>query len=921
MRAHRFRLVPLLALCLLATACPSKGGGGGGTPDPLAGLTPEYDIQMPGLTGRVELLRDEHGIAHLFCQTDDDCLKAEGYVQAHDRFFEMDFYRHYAEGRLGADLLSAFTSKVRPVDRLYRRMFTDPDTGESVIKGIDAGLDDATRAFIQDFTDGVNAYLADLHTNQKWTEVPAEYQSALLSNGPDIYQGNADPDPWTVDDTLAVARFFTWDLSETFDQDLLGGKLASHLTPTQVADLVPFKAMDPTYVVPNYWGQQPLSRPLKLAPAVQTRLRSAAPILDKTLKQVQDLGPWVHPLGLVPASNNWVVSASQSSTGHPLVADDPHLQLLSPSIWWEVHVDSKSLPGATGSLKFEGTIFPGTPGVIIGHTDHLGWAVTVTGYDVTDDFVETVSGVDKVKINGQDVAVKKTLVKMPNGPGPNDYDMEKICYVPQHGPIISVDGMSDNDLADPSKPCVDPAVGTQAMSVKWTGQQPTYEITAVNQLLHARTVTEAKAALNNFGVGAQNWVVGDTAGHILYYPHAKVPLRAGDLTQHPPYLPVPGDGSADWTGKYIPNADIPQALDPGQGFVVTANNDIEGVTDDGNPLNDKYYLYPTRDLGLRAGRITRLLQKAIADHGNVTPDDMKAIQTDTHWAFAEWIAPYLIQAGKDDPTDVTNLGLQPYLDRLAAWDFSTPTGLDGSDPVSSSPVADATVKANSVATTIFASFFLHAMDRTFGDELKASGVISDDHVPNQQPFQRVLYEILSAPNAALDGYFDDVSTTGVVETRDQILLGALADAVTELKGRLGDNAGDWLWGRLHTSVFPSVFGLLGAPSDPFAMAPVANDGADHTIDVSNYDRSYHSGAGPSMRIVTDVDPAGVLSWQVIPGGEIDLPDSPNLADQLPMWLGDTYVPMAFDLKTALGDAEARQKAGNAGARWSFGPGK
>ena len=901
------RLVPLLALCLLAAGCPKPGGGGGtdgGTPDPFAGLTADATVKVSGMTAAADVLRDEQGIAHIFCKTDLDCIRAEGYVMAHDRLFEMDFYRHYAEGRLGAITPSAF---VRPTDRYYRRMMTGRD-GTWVVDAMDKALPDTDRAYLQAFTDGVNAYIADIG-KQPWAKASDEYQYPLLN------QGVSPPAPWTIKDSLAVGRLFSYQLSNSFDDEVNQAVWASKLDPQTYQDLQLSKPVDPTFVLPNFYGGAPLSSPLDPAPFLR-RMHDLAPLVDQ-LQQYDEAQKALRlaPLGPHPGSNDWIVSAGLSSTGHPLVANDPHLSLYAPSVWWSVHLDSMSRPGATGSLEAKGNTFPGVPGVIIGTTQHIGWGVTTVGYDVTDVYVEQVTGVDKVSFNGQDVTVKKVTVKMPTGPGADQYDTEKVCVVPEHGPIMMVTGMSDQDLADPSKPCVDPAVGTTAISVRWTGQDPSNELGAFRGLLYAQNVNEAKTAIAKFQVGAQNFVVGDTAGHILYDPHATVPIRGGDLTTNPPWLPMPGDGSTEWTGT-ISDADLPQAMDPQKGWVVTANNDQVGTTEDNNPLNDKYYLYFTNAIGIRAGRITKLLKDTISQNGKVSPDDMKRIQNDAYYQFGALMVPFLQQAATDDPSDVTTMGLKPYLDRLANWSFDTPTGLDGSDPAASSPVTDAKTLSDSIATTIFASWYFHALDDTLADELTAAGIIKPGaSVPGGGQMDKAFYFICKENK---DTYFDNVSTTGTTETRDQVLLGALKEAVASLTAKLGADPSKWLWGRLHVTDLPSPFGAFSS-NDPYKGPTVANNGGLYTVDVSPYGRSYHNGHGPSMRIVTDVDPAGVKSWQVIPGGEIDFLASPNREDQLPLWLSGDYLDIPFSLDGAISAEKKRDAAGTLPGRWVFGP--
>ena len=906
---RRRQLALLLAPVALFLGCSEGGGGGGeGYEDPFAGLEVDHEIALSNLEGRVEVLRDPNGVAHIFCQYELDCIRAQGFVQAHDRFFQMDFFRSLASGRLGRAV--GRIPQARGPDRFYRRMMTASD-GRPVVEHIEESLSPETRAFVQAFADGVNDYLAVMG-KAPWAPVPDEYASPFIVYGQDLIDGNYQPEPWTVTDTLHIARFFTFVLSDRFDEELRLADYAARLDPQMFSDLLPVQPLDPTFAVPGFYERRNLGRPFRLRAETAQAVARVRPLIEGLRSQREAMGALRNPFGEWPGSNNWIVHSSKSETGNPLVANDPHLSLTAPALWWETHLDAVSLPGATGELKVKGVIFPGTPGVIIGHTQHLAWGDTVVGYDVTDLYVEEVAGVDQVLFEGQPVQVVKTVVRFPVGPGPDDYDEEKICVVPHHGPIMVADGMTDDELADPDLPCVDPARGAKALSVRWVGQMPTQELDVVWRLLHAKDVDEAKAALDDWGVGAQNWVVGDTAGNILYYPRALVPIRKWDLEQAPPFLPLPGTGKYEWSG-WIPNEDIPQAKNPSAGFVVTANADIAGVTEDGNPLNDPYYLYWGVDLGLRAGRITRLLEKALED-GVVTVEEMKAIQNDDYWELAELLVPYILAAADSRPDLVSGLDLDGAIARLRAWNFETPTGLATDDP--DGPLSmDTKEVSDAVAASLFGAWYYAVLDRTYLDELVAAGVVQGRQAPTDQPFQKALYFMLRDGN---DTYWDDVSTPEK-ETQEDVLLKALRDAMDRLETAIGGPMDEWVWGRVHVMPLYSPFGQLGAPTDDYQYAPRANGGGMHSIDVANYNRNFEQHAGPSLRIVTDVSPDGVRSWQVIPGGIVDDMGDPNREDQLSLWLAGEYKALPFDAAGALEAAKVRAATNLPdGARWTAG---
>jgi len=483
--------------------------------------------------------------------------------------------------------------------------------------------------------------------------------------------------------------------------------------------------------------------------------------------------------------------------------------------------------------------------------------------------------------------------------------------VPHHGPLWVSEGISARDLADPAKPCSDAALGSKAFSGRWTGMDPSSEFSAFRGMLYAQDIDEAKQAWLNFKVGAQNLVVGDNKGGVLYFPYARVPMRDGDLAANPPWLPLPGEGGYEWLGD-VPADELPQK-EITQGYLVTANNDIAGVTEDGNPVNDKHYLFRTRDLGLRAGRITRLL-KAASALGPLDLDTMRSIQSDTVSDFAAGFVPALLAAADARADLVTSLNLAAPLARLRAWNFEQPTGLEefrADAPPSNNPKE----RDDAIATSIFAAFLYHAIEGTFRDELDAAGIkVAQRFARPDQSLQKALYFALTEHKEV---YFDDLATPNTVETREETLLGALAGAVTELGAKLGTDDTKWLWGRLHQVELQSIFGVFGVPND-FGIGPVPQPGGFHTINVANFDRDYLTTAGPSVRMLTDVIAEGPASEQIIPGGVIDQLGNPNRDDQLLPWLRGEYKVIVNEQEQVKAAAIARDaQGGSPGGRWLF----
>ena len=254
-----------------------------------------------------------------------------------------------------------------------------------------------------------------------------------------------------------------------------------------------------------------------------------------------------------------------------------------------------------------GLAFPGIQPIILGHNHDIAWGATVAYHDVSDAYLETLTpdGTGVVlqrRRNVQIQTISDETINLQSG-SPVIYNVE---VVPQHGPIVP--NIVNHAVVPP-----DPTVG--AVSIKWTGLAATHELTAIFNLLRATDVDSARTALLDFGVGAQNWMIGDTSGNILWTSHALVPTRdrrafKWDAATYQGTLPcfvLPGDGTAEWTG-FLPDNTVPWEKNPAAGFISTANNDPIGVTlnndpssgtlPDGTPM----YLSCTYDLGFQGGQ-------------------------------------------------------------------------------------------------------------------------------------------------------------------------------------------------------------------------------------------------------------------------------------------------------------------------------
>jgi penicillin amidase len=938
-------LAPALAGCYVddeTTASSGTTSTSGGATTPLGASVPvDERLQIDNLSGPVDVIRDKYGRPHIYATTVPDAMRVEGYLVASDRTFQMEFYRRVSEGRL-SEILSDTTADVIDLDISYRHIGL-ARTAQAQYDALPAG----------DLKDAVDAYADGV--SQLWKKIADGF--VPLPDGIIGIPRSAFT-PWTGVDSLAVARFQTYELSYDADTDVSNTMFFDAARST-------FTATDPD---PSISGRAGLERDLfRFAPAdpattttgypttsgpgtkLPPHLTSGGPKAPDLLKIAPGYLAAMHQqrrlftrLGF--GSNNWAVSGTRSQDGHALVASDPHLELSAPAVFWPVSIQVKAPAGGDSSqnLSVGGLAFPGIPGIILGHNANIGWGATVAGYDVSDAYAETVTPDGSgVVYQGKDVpfqTIDETIV-LQSGP-PYVYQVQ---VVPEHGPILP---NIQNHVVVPA----DPATG--AVSIKWTGFQPTHELEAVFDLLRATDVDSAYTALQNFGVGGQNWMIADTNGDILWTSHVLVPMRdprsfkwdAQNYTGTLPCMILPGDGTAEWEG-FLPDALVPWEKNPAAGYISTANNDPIGVTLDNDPSNKTLpdgtpmYLHCMFDVGFREGRIHTLLA---AQQTPFVPPDLATIQGDVRSATGSALVPELLAALAAADAELLTPGTHPDLATVVndpAYDAATMLevsqllttwgsahdfdALSGIDPDTNMPLPATGTSAGEVeasqATLIFNAWFVRLLTRTFGDELAMMNVSMDQDVE-----AKAMLRLVSADPTTLATYdaatgdsllWDDITTPTVLESRYDRMVRAMLDALSDLSMSSGTDLSAYRWGSLHTVTFtPDIpfFTALAIPPAGDTVFPngFPRHGDSFCIDASQFTyaaatdpQDFTYGAGPTQRFVADMDPAGPVVANALPGGNIWYPSSPHFRDEAEYWRRNETHPVPFLLADVLAAKE------------------
>jgi penicillin amidase len=564
-------------------------------------------ITVAGIHDLVEIIRDVHGIPHIYAQNEPDLFFAMGYAMAQDRLWQMEFYRRVGTGRL-AEILG---KEALEADRHFRTLAAG---------GRHRSLPDEAGILTDAFVAGINAYL-ERHRDR----LPLEFK--LLG---------FQPEPWQSDDVSAIYTLINWGLSLGWKVDLTAADILKKVGKDHFRD---------AFAPPAEAGR-PIA--LEIDPIPTLDFSGVVATFSK-VSRLTDFTP-------APASNNWAISGTRSVTGKPLLANDTHMPLTNPSLWWEVHLVCPTIDAA-------GFAIPGLSGLPLGHNRHVAWGVTNVMVDDVDFYIERLNPQNPLQYRYEDHwedmrSVRQTIrVK---GAAPVDIDIR----LTRHGPVI------ENGQFDDSN---------QVVSARWAVNDLDLPARAAFRLLKAATVADVVETLKDWGAPGQNFVFADTNGSIGYWCCAAIPIRPRGNG----LLPVPGWTDADEWAGYLPFEKRPHVIDPPDGYVASANNAVSDIT---FPDVIGTYWEPI-------DRISRI-RELIADKPKLSVDDMTAIQTDVACPLAAELMPLMLSVMDQRFTAEPEA---PTRDILAQWDYR--------------------MSAQSAAATIYETTYLHLLENIFRDEL------------------------------------------------------------------------------------------------------------------------------------------------------------------------------------------------------------
>jgi penicillin amidase len=757
-----------------------------------AELPERASATITGMSGPVTVRFDERAVPHIFASNELDAMRALGYVVARDRLFQMELIWRAGAGRL-TELLGP---SLLEVDRGTRALGL-PDAADRHFRELPAGS--RARQMLDAFAAGVNARIRALGP----ADLPLEYH--LLGRRP------AD---WAPVNSLYLFGYMGRTLAYS-DLEELQDRARARIGPAAADALYPVHSPIQEPLVPN--GQAAPRFDVTPLPPPERPDSAAAPIPARDSAAAARGGPDPRTLDAL-GSNNWAVAPSRTAAGFALLAGDQHLDLNLPSIWYEAHLV------VPDSLDVYGVTIPGAAGIVIGFTRDLAWTFTNTEADVQDRYAEVVDNPARPTQYQVDGAWRSLRI-------------EPISYRDPSGRTLRVDTLRFTHRG----PLTWGSDG-RWLSTRWTILESGSELAAFSAAARARTAQAWLDSMSVYQAPAQNMLVADRNGTIAIRSTGRFPLRPvvrGDLIQR-------GDTSAaDWTGAW-PLASLPQAVNPIQGYLASANQ--EPVDPRVNPR----YLGANWYSPWRAIRINQLLRADSA----VTPDAMRRYQTDPGSPAADLFVPAFFRAARRFPGRDT---LQTAVRLLEQWDRRY-------------------TRDNTRA--VLYEEAMRQLQRLLWDELAARP--GDSAGALATPGLAVVAELLSDPT---NPWWDNGGTRDVYEDRDALLAEALVDAYALVVKRCGPpDGGGWRWDRVRHD---NIYHLLRIPALSALEVPV--QGGQSTLNPSSGPGTF----GPSWRMVVELGPE-VRAWGVYPGGQSGNPASSHYVDGVRPWsdgeLDTLFVP-------------------------------
>ena len=763
------------------------------------------EISLSGLKGdKVTVIRDRWGVPHIYAANPHDAFFGQGFVHAQDRLFQMEVARRLASGKLS----EIFGEMALETDRMVRT-FGFPRLAREDWSAISEDLSTVIIAYAK----GVNAFIRKM-------EPYREVSFSLL---------RLEPEEWKPEDTLAIMRLMVWELSHGWQGELVRGELAEAVGEEHAAD----------------WEiHYPENNPLTLPDGIEFNA------LDPDGKLHRARGPF---LMRNQGSNTWVISAERSATGSVVLANDMHLKVGVPNVWYENHL-------IAGDLNVTGVSIPGLPTVQVGHNAHIAWGMTLAYTDAEDLFVERFDpqSPSRYLFKGEWREAEE-VTELITVKGKSEPISEKVI-ITHHGPVISA-------VLNYGPKMQETAEFVERLAVQSMALQPAEIIRGWWLLNRAANWDEFVEAMRWISAPQLSVSYADVEGNIGYWMTGKIPVRAkGDGR-----FPVPGwTGEYEWVGE-VPFEEMPHALNPKRGYIINTNNKVVG---DDYP----HYLGSIWMNGYRSRRLEELINAK----EKLTLDDHAAMQTDVTSLPGKEFVEAIGDFQSDDPDVALALRL------LREWDFKlTPDSVGGS--------------VYEVARyTLVRELLLSAVDEELAYRIMGKGF---------HPLTLYTSEFYGYDTVSLLRFLRSPDNWWVKRAggREKWLSRSLKQAIGWLRENYGNNPKNWEWGKLHELPLVHLIGVQ-PPLDKIFNPPPLRIGGDSDTPCQTGvvpDAPYKATSfAPSHRAIIDLK-----DWDnsriVILGGQSGRLASPHYADMVPLWYEKRHHPMLWSREAIEAQAEGK----------------
>lgn len=758
----------------------------------------EGELKLAGLRAPVSVYRDERGVPHIVASNEHDLYMAQGFVTAQDRLFQMDLFRRLVWGRLS----EAFGASMIDNDRFLRTLML----GRAAEASLPAQPPDVVAA-LEAYAAGVNAYIEQAAAQKR---LPPEF--LLLGY---------TPEPWQPLHTVGIAKMMAMDLGGNWEDEVWRVLAGVRVGAERVTELWPVYPEDGPLIIGSAPGATALADTAAGAARLADVLTEPGLAVAAAALQPYLTGANRADIG----SNNWVLSGARTASGKPLLANDPHLGIQMPAIWYQTHL---SIPDE--DFDVIGVTFAGAPGIVIGHNRHIAWGVTNVGPDVQDLYIERPHPDDPYQFEYMGAYEQATVHREEIRVKGQDEPVIHEVIVTRHGPIISDVAGSEGNRPE------------SRLALRWTAHDPSADLAAFLHINRATNWQEFREALRHFTVPAQNFVFAAVDGTIAYRAQGHVPIRrSGDGM-----LPVPGwTDEYEWEG-FIPFDSLPELVNPPSGYIATANNKVIG---------DDYPHFLGNDWAspYRAARIVEVL----AGLSGATTDDMIALQTDVANLQARLLLPILLpaaKAGLGAGNGANHAAVEAALAQLEGWNYED--------------------RPDSVAAALWHAWYAAIVHELYGADL-------GEDLFKQMPLIRQVTDrlLLEAAAGQVSSWFGNRGLEGVAAAALRRAVAELGDN-TPRWGDLHQIRFDHPLGAV--AVLQKLFSTKPYPVGGSGVAVFATGHNVRRIDAAPVT------SGPVWRHVVDLsDPAG-NSWDLNGAGQSGHPLSPHHHDQALAWTAGEY---------------------------------